>query len=157
MAPDLSHLFLYRVIAFSLSGTCLVDMPCDTEHTDCSREAKLACKLKAQQLTKLMNHAVMSRRKSERKRDAGSKISLSDSFQEIMYIQFLNLNVSYQLLASFNLIYLLGVHRAQRRAVCGDSGEDRWELAVYARFGDSLLYVPVLVRVHQGSPHRVPQ
>ena len=51
MEPDLNHRFLYRVIAFSLSGTCLVDMPCDTNDKDCPREAKLACKLKAQQLT----------------------------------------------------------------------------------------------------------
>ena len=48
MAPDLSHRFLYRVISFSLSGTCLVDMPCDLEHPDCPKEAKIACKLKAQ-------------------------------------------------------------------------------------------------------------
>jgi len=47
MAPDLDHRFLYRVIAFSSSGTCLVDMPCDTDHAECSREAKIACKLKA--------------------------------------------------------------------------------------------------------------
>ena len=39
MSPDLSHRFLYRVIAFSLSGTCLVDMPCDVEHPDCTKEA----------------------------------------------------------------------------------------------------------------------
>ena len=51
MEPDLNHRFLYRVIAFSLSGTCLVDMPCDTDDKECSRDAKLACKLKAKVLT----------------------------------------------------------------------------------------------------------
>ena len=64
MAPDLNHTFLYRVLAFSLSGTCLVDMPCDTSSADCPKDAKVACRLKANQLTKLMNHAVMSRRKT---------------------------------------------------------------------------------------------
>ena len=47
-----------------------------------------------------MNHAVMSRRKSEATSDSrakgqSAKISLSDSFQELMYMQFMNLNVSY--------------------------------------------------------------
>ena len=45
MAPDLSHKFLYRVVAFSLSGTSLVDMRCTTEDPDCTREAKRACRL----------------------------------------------------------------------------------------------------------------
>ena len=31
MPPDLSNMFLYRVVAFSLSGTCLVDLRCDYE------------------------------------------------------------------------------------------------------------------------------
>ena len=109
MAPDLNHRFLYRVISFALSGTCLVDMRCDTEDADCTREAKIACKLKAQQLTKLMNHAVMSRRKSEeassshyRSGHEPTKICLSDSFQELMYIQFMNLNVSYEIAIHFH-------------------------------------------------------
>ena len=52
----------------------------------------------------------MSRRKTEQGRwnrashslydeKDGSKIQLSDSFQEIMYVQFLNLNVSYSMSA----------------------------------------------------------
>ena len=95
MAPDLNHHFIYRVISFSLSGTCLVDMRCDLDDAECPREAKIACKLKAQHLTKLMHNAVMSRRKSEQRTDVryrkgtshefnqsavGGKISLSDSF-----------------------------------------------------------------------------
>ena len=48
MAPDLNHRFLYRVISFSLSGTCLVDMLCDTDSKECSKEAKMACKIAAQ-------------------------------------------------------------------------------------------------------------
>ena len=47
MTPDLSHRFLHRVIAFSLSGTCLVDLKCDTEDTECGNEAKFACRIKA--------------------------------------------------------------------------------------------------------------
>ena len=31
MPSDLSNMFLYRVVAFSLSGTCLVDLRCDYE------------------------------------------------------------------------------------------------------------------------------
>jgi len=62
-----------------------------------------------------MNHAVMSRRKSERADDCNSKhdpnygtnhnskVQLSDSFQELMYIQFLNLNVSQSLLSLYSV------------------------------------------------------
>ena len=47
MANDLDKNFLYRVIAFSLSGVCLVDLCCDTEDKNVSKQAKFACKLKA--------------------------------------------------------------------------------------------------------------
>ncbi len=34
MVPDLSNSFLYRAIAFSLSGTCLVDLKCTSRASD---------------------------------------------------------------------------------------------------------------------------
>lgn len=36
MAPDLTNSFVYRVIAFGLSGTTLVDLKCETEDPNCS-------------------------------------------------------------------------------------------------------------------------
>ena len=64
MPTDLSNMFLYRVVAFSLSGTCLVDLRCDYEDpSQCSWEARLACRLKSTQLTRLLDSGVMSRRK----------------------------------------------------------------------------------------------
>ena len=47
MANDLDKNFLYRVITFSLSGVCLVDLRSDTEDKNVSKQAKFACKLKA--------------------------------------------------------------------------------------------------------------
>ena len=47
MANDLDKNFLFRVIAFSLSGVCLVDLRCDTEDKNVSKQAKFACKLNA--------------------------------------------------------------------------------------------------------------
>lgn len=64
MPSDLNNMFLYRVVAFSLSGTCLVDLRCDYEDpSQCPWEARLACRLKSTQLTRLLDSSVMSRRK----------------------------------------------------------------------------------------------
>ena len=97
MAPDLQSSFVYRVVAFALSGTTLVDLKCTNEDPDCSQQAKLACRLKVSALTLLMTKTVMQRRKKEpqefgsrvnrvkrqRQYDIESnpnKVSLSDSF-----------------------------------------------------------------------------
>jgi hypothetical protein len=37
MAPDLNNSFLYRAIAFSLSGTCLVDLKCTSNAAEGSQ------------------------------------------------------------------------------------------------------------------------
>ena len=105
MAQDLDYKFLYRVVAFSLSGTCLVDLRCELEDPSCSREAKMACRIGTTMLTKLLTQNLMNKRKcSERipgKRhqydEEGNdkvELELSDSFQELVKINLFNLNVS---------------------------------------------------------------
>ncbi len=57
MSPDLSNSFLYRAIAFSLSGTCLVDLKCTSGAAEgtITREAKFACQIEAKKLSKMLN------------------------------------------------------------------------------------------------------
>jgi len=64
MVPDLTSQFVYRVICFALSGTCIVDLRCTTENQEgCTHQAKFACSINANFLTRLMTKSVMSQRK----------------------------------------------------------------------------------------------
>jgi len=57
MVPDIKAEFLFRIISFALSGTCLVDLKRTTEdESNCTAKAKLACSLSAKQLTKLLQN-----------------------------------------------------------------------------------------------------
>lgn len=48
MVPDIKAEFLFRIISFSLSGTCLVDLKRTTEdEANCTAQAKVACALSA--------------------------------------------------------------------------------------------------------------
>ena len=118
MVSDLKAEFLYRIISFSLSGTCLVDLHRTThDHANCSAQAKMACALSNRHLARLLTNQIMSRRKTiffdtdspgsnkkAQKSDSsvyheggvtgGKKVLLSDSFQEVMHIKMFGLSVS---------------------------------------------------------------
>ena len=111
MVPDLKAEFLYRIVSFSLSGTCLVDLKRTTQdEASCTAQAKMACALSNKHLTRLLTNSVMSKRKGmDIIMEGGSKkVFLSDSFQEIMNIKLFGLNVSIELWVFHdNLRYIL--------------------------------------------------
>ena len=82
--PNLNKNFIYRVLAFSLSGTEIVDL----KSTDCkesemnSKDAQIACRFKSSFLTNFLCHVVFNTRKVEQhasKEKVNSPKSLPDS------------------------------------------------------------------------------
>ena len=63
--PILNKNFVYRVLAFSLSGTEIVDLKSTDSDESPSREAQIACRFKASFLTNFLCQIVFNRRKSE--------------------------------------------------------------------------------------------
>ena len=104
--PNLNKNFIYRVLAFSLSGTEIVDL----KSTDCkesemrSKEAQIACRFKSAFLTNFLSNIVFNTRKVEQlgskekvnspKSVTDQNIILSEKFQEEINIELMNLNVS---------------------------------------------------------------
>ena len=105
--PILEKNFIYRVLAFSLSGTEIVDLK-STESTEPqSSQAKIACRFKPSFLTNFLCQIVFNRRKIEiapaskamtspasKSANGTQNIVLSEKFQESINIEFMQQNVS---------------------------------------------------------------
>ena len=105
--PNLNKNFIHRVLAFSLSGTEIVDL----KSTDCkesdmnSKDAQIACRFKSSFLTNFLCHIVFNTRKVEQhpskekvnspKSLSDQNIVLSEKFQEEINIGLMNMNVSH--------------------------------------------------------------
>ena len=105
--PVLNKNFLYRVLAFSLSGTDIVDLKATNSPEPQPKEASLACRFKAEYLTSFLCQIVFNRRKAEvpstankatsphaKAQSPTENIVLSEKFQEEINIQFMKFNVS---------------------------------------------------------------
>ena len=105
--PLLSKNFIYRVLAFSLSGTEIVDLKSTESEEPQSKEAHIACRFKSTFLTNFLCQIVFNRRKSEitpvnktivspasKSVKEEQNIVLSEKFQESINIEFMQQNVS---------------------------------------------------------------
>ena len=89
--PELKQSFLIRILAFTLSGTVIVDLKDEHKTTD---SVNLALKLKSDNLTSFLCQLIFQKRKSEDKPRDTENICLSETFQESINIQMMNHSVS---------------------------------------------------------------